>query len=76
VTFIAKVPLVACIRVCPSGVDLASAVAALTVPSPGRFSMANGLPRRCPNFGASTRATELVVPPTANGTMIVTVRTG
>ena len=38
--------LVACIRVWPSGVALASAAAALTVASSGRFSMTNGLPSR------------------------------
>ena len=34
-------------------------VTALTVPSPGRFSITNGLPSRWPNFGATTRVTEL-----------------
>ena len=50
------VALVASIKVYPSGMVLASVVAALTVPPPGRFSMTKGLPSRCPNFGASTCA--------------------
>src|SRR4051812_33726456 len=46
-TLIASVVLVASRMVWPSGADLATKVAPMAVPAPGRLSITNGLPSRC-----------------------------
>src|SRR6266481_2960340 len=42
----------------PSGADFATALAAITVPAPGRFSTTKDLPKRSVSFGARMRATQ------------------
>jgi len=73
---IAMVEDVAISSVVPSGAERATAAAPILVPAPGRFSMTNGLPKRCSSFGASRRATISMPPPGPVGTTIVTGRAG
>jgi hypothetical protein len=60
----------------PSAGALATALAAMRVPAPGRFSTTKLLPRRCSSFWASMRATMSVLPAGVNGTTMVTERVG
>src|SRR5678816_2525129 len=45
-------------------------------PAPPRFSMTTGWPRASPSWGAISRASASVPPPTANGTTSLTTRSG
>ena len=60
----------------PSGAVLATAVAPMMVPAPGRFSTTKDLPRRCSSLWASMRAMMSVLPPGVKGTTMVTARVG
>ena len=55
---------------------MATALAAMIVPAPGRFSTTKLLPNRCSSFWASMRAMMSVLPAGANGTTMVTDRVG
>jgi len=64
-TLMARVVLVASRMVWPSGADLATKVAPMAVPAPGRLSITNGLPSRCSSRRPSSRAMVSVPPPGA-----------
>jgi hypothetical protein len=64
-TLIAMVVLVASRMVWPSGADLATKLAPMAVPAPGRLSITNGLPSRCSSRRPSSRAMVSVPPPAA-----------
>ena len=63
-------------RVWPSGAAFATAAVAVLPLAPGRFSTRNVLPVRCCNPSARTRAMMSGVEPAANGTRMVTFRSG
>ena len=68
-TLIARVVLVASRMVWPSGADLATKVAPMAVPAPGRLSITNGLPSRCSSRRAEQPGHGLrPAPPGGNGT--------
>jgi hypothetical protein len=56
----------------PSGAALATALAPMMVPAPGRFSTTKLLPSRCSSFCPSRRASMSVLPAGVNGTTMVT----
>jgi hypothetical protein len=60
----------------PSGTALATAVAPMTVPAPGLFSIRTGLPSRPSSLWPTRRANISVLPPDTYGTMMVTGRVG
>jgi len=75
-TLIAIVVDVVIRSVCPSGSALATAVAAIRLAPPARFSTMNGCLSRCSSFWPSMRESQSVEPPAGNGTTSVTVLLG
>jgi hypothetical protein len=63
-------------RLCPSGVDLAIADAAMLPPAPPRFSTTTGLPSAAPSFSPSRRAMASVLAPGGKQTVMETGRLG
>src|SRR5882757_7194758 len=61
-------PLVATIRVCPSGSPFVTCSSAMLPPAPVRFSMMIGKPVFLPNQSPATRAKVSVAAPAATGT--------
>src|SRR5688572_13550911 len=60
------------ISVVPSGADLATALAPIVPPAPGRFSTVTVWPHISPSFCPTVRARMSVALPAVNGTMIFT----
>jgi hypothetical protein len=75
-TLIAIVVEVVIKSVWPSGGDLATDTAAMTLAPPGRFSTTKVPLRRCSSFCDSMRASQSVEPPAGNGTITLTGREG
>ena len=63
-------PFVFCRMVYPSGVDFATASAAIFPPAPGRFSTMTGWPHDSESFAPSMRASASTAPPATKGTMM------